>query len=175
MGSTLTVDNIVGATAAASVKMPAGYVVQTQYGSQSGARTQSTSTTYVDILGMSVTITPKYATSKILITASFPDTFVVNSSLANSLYLKIVRNVGGGSFSDVCQVADRQGIGAGAGAGSSTVAESMQSMSYSFLDSPTTTSACIYKGQLKSFNTNQVNVGQQSSGLVNIIAMEIAQ
>ena len=174
MGSTLTVDNIVGATAAASVKMPAGYVVQTQYGSQSGARTQSTSTSYVDITGMSVTITPKYATSKILITASFPDTFCVNTDLANSLYLKIIRNVGGGSFSDVCQVADRQGIGAGSSTGQAP-AEFMCSMSYSFLDSPTTTSACIYKGQLKSFNSNQVNVGQQSSGLVNIIAMEIAQ
>jgi len=34
---------------------------------------------------------------------------------------------------------------------------------------------CIYKCQLKSFNTNQVNVGQQSAGLVNITAMEIAQ
>ena len=169
MGSTLTVDNIVGATASASVKMPAGYVVQTQYGSSSGARTQSTSTSWVDITGSSVTITPKYNTSKILITASFPDTFVVNTNLANSLYLKCIRNVGGGSFSDVCQIADRQGIGAGSGH------ESMQSMSYSFLDSPTTTSACIYKCQLKSYNTAQVNVGQQSSGLVNIIALEIAQ
>ena len=169
MGSTLTVDNIVGATAAASVKMPAGYVVQTQYGSSSGARTQSTSTSYVDITGSSVTITPKYNTSKILITASFPDTFVTNTAAANSLYLKCVRNIAGGSFSDVCMIADRQGLT------TPTSQEFMCSMSYSFLDSPTTTSACIYKCQLKSFNSNQVNVGQQSSGLVNIIAMEIAQ
>ena len=169
MGSTLTVDNIVGATAAANVKLPAGYVIQTQYGSSSGARTQSTSTSYVDITGSSVTITPKYNTSKILITASFPDTFVTNSAAANSLYLKCVRNVGGGSFSDVCMIADRQGLT------TPTNQEFMCSMSYSFLDSPTTTSACIYKCQLKSFNSNQVNVGQQSSGLVNIIAMEIAQ
>ena len=169
MGSTLTVDNIVGATAAASVKMPAGYVVQTQYGSSSGARTQSTSTSYVDITGSSVTITPKYNTSKILITASFPDTFVTNTAAANSLYLKCVRNIAGGSFSDVCMIADRQGLT------TPTNQEFMCSMSFSFLDSPTTTSACIYKCQLKSFNSNQVNVGQQSSGLVNIIAMEIAQ
>ena len=168
MGSTLTVDTIQGATTAANVKMPAGHVIQTQYGSQSGARTQSSSTSWVDITGMSVTITPKYNTSKILITASFPDTFSVNSAGANSLYLKIIRNVGGGSFSDVCQIADRQGLDL-------LGSESMMSMSYSFLDSPTTTSACIYKGQLKSYNSNQVNVGQQSSGLVNIIAMEIAQ
>ena len=169
MGSTLTVDNIVGATAAASVKMPAGYVVQTQYGSSSGARTQSTSTSYVDITGSSVTITPKYNTSKILITASFPDTFVTNTAAANSLYLKCVRNIAGGSFSDVCMIADRQGLT------TPTNQEFMCSMSYSFLDSPSTTSACIYKGQLKSFNSNQVNVGQQSSGLVNMLAMEIAQ
>ena len=171
MGSTLTVDNIVGATTAANVKLPAGYVIQTQYGSQSGARTQSTSTSWVDITGSSVTITPKYNTSKILITASFPDTFSSNgaSNAANSLYLKCVRNVGGGSFSDVCQIADRQGLT------TPTAQEFMCSMSFSFLDSPSTTSACIYKCQLKGYNTNQVNVGQQSSGLVNIIAMEIAQ
>ena len=169
MGSTLTVDNIVGATTATNVKLPAGYVIQTQYGSSSGARTQSTSTSWVDITGSSVTITPKYNTSKILITASFPDTFVTSTAAANSLYLKIIRNVGGGSFSDVCQIADRQGLT------TPTNQEFMCSMSYSFLDSPSTTSACIYKGQLKSFNSNQVNVGQQSSGLVNMLAMEIAQ
>jgi len=167
--STLSVDTITGQTTAANLKLPAGYVIQTQYGSQSGARTQSTSTSWVDITGSSVTITPKYNTSKILITASFPDTFVTNTNIANSLYLKCIRNIGGGSFSDVCQIADRQGIVAGSGH------EFMCSMSYSFLDSPTTTSACIYKCQLKSYNSNQVNVGQQSSGLVNIIAMEIAQ
>ncbi len=171
MGSTLTVDNIVGATAAASVKMPAGYVVQTQYGSSSGARTTVNSTSYADITGSTVTITPKYNTSKILIIASFPDTFASNqsSNAANSLYLKCVRNIGGGSFSDVCLIADRQGLT------TPTAQEFMCSMSFSFLDSPSTTSACIYKCQLKGFNTNQVNVGQQSAGLVNIIAMEIAQ
>ena len=84
MGSTLTVDNIQGATAAASVKLPSGYVIQTQYGSQSGARTTSTSTSWVDVTGSSVTITPKYNTSKILITASFPDTFSSNVSDSGS-------------------------------------------------------------------------------------------
>ena len=167
--STLSVDTIQGQTTAANLKLPAGYVIQTQYGSQSGARTQSTSTSYVDITGSSVTITPKYNTSKILITASFPDTFVTNTAAANSLYLKCVRSIGGGGFSDVCLIADRQGLT------TPTSQEFMCSMSYTFLDSPTTTSACIYKCQLKSFNSNQVNVGQQSVGLVNILAMEIAQ
>ena len=167
--STLSVDSITGQTTAANVKLPAGYVIQTQYGSSSGARTVSTSTSYADISGSTVTITPKYNTSKILIIASFPDTFVTSTAAANSLYLKCIRNVGGGSFSDVCMIADRQGLT------TPTSQEFMCSMSYSFLDSPTTTSACIYKCQLKSFNSNQVTVGQQSSGLVNMLAMEIAQ
>tara|TARA_Y100001938_G_scaffold125141_1_gene175764 strand:- start:979 stop:1473 length:495 start_codon:yes stop_codon:yes gene_type:complete len=163
--STLRVDNLRGQTADGTNR----YVVQVVNGSSSGARTQSTSTSYADISGMSVTITPLYTTSKVLIVANFPDTFVTNTDAANSLYLKIVRNINGGSFSDVCQVADRQGIT------TPTTQEFMCSMSYSFLDSPATTDTCIYKGQLKSYNTNQVNVGQQSSGLVNITAMEIAQ
>jgi len=163
--STLRVDNLRGQTADGTNR----YVVQVVNGSSSGARTQSTSTSYADISGMSVTITPLYTTSKVLIVANFPDTFVTNTNSANSLYLKCVRNIDGGSFSDVCLISDRQGLT------TPTAQEFMCSMSYSFLDSPSTTGVCIYKCQLKSFNTNQVNVGQQSAGLVNITAMEIAQ
>ena len=163
--STLSVDTIQGQTAAANVKFPADNVVQVIKTDDFSIETS----TYANITGLAATITPKYNTSKILITASFPDTFVTSSAAANSLYLKCVRNVGGGSFSDVCLMADRQGLT------TPNSIEFMCSMSFSFLDSPTTTSACVYKCQLKSYNSNQVNVGQQSSGLVNIIAMEIAQ
>ena len=165
--STLRVDSIRGQTADGTNR----YVVQVVNGSSSGARTTVTSTSYADISGMTVTNSPLYATRKDLIIANFPDTFASNqsSNAANSLYLKCIRNIDGGSFVDVCLISDRQGLT------TPTAQEFMCSMSYSFLDSPSTTGTCIYKCQLKGFNTNQVNVGQQSAGLVNITAMEIAQ
>ena len=74
MGSTLTVDNIVGATTAGTVKMPAGHVIQTVqftrlgvHGSASpSGNVSANSSTFVDI--MSKAITTKVANSKILVT-----------------------------------------------------------------------------------------------------------
>jgi len=65
MGSTLTVDNIVGATTAANVKLPAGYVVQVVTGTTNTQR-QITSTSFVTT-SLTATITPKFSTSKILV------------------------------------------------------------------------------------------------------------
>ena len=66
MGSTLTVDNIVGATTAANVKMPAGYLVQRQSTKSATAYTNTT-TSFSDITGATLTFTPKFASSLLLI------------------------------------------------------------------------------------------------------------
>ena len=65
MGSTLTVDNIVGATTAANVKLPAGSIVQVvQTTPASTTHVTLTSSSMVEIsTAMRVTITPKFATS----------------------------------------------------------------------------------------------------------------
>ena len=70
MASTLTVDNIVGATTAANVKMPAGYLVQRQTTKFATAYTNST-TTFSDITGATLTFTPKFASSLLLITFNY--------------------------------------------------------------------------------------------------------
>ena len=67
MASTLTVDNIVGATTAANVKMPAGYLVQRQTTKFSTEYTNTT-TSFSDIGGATLTFTPKFATSTLCIT-----------------------------------------------------------------------------------------------------------
>ena len=64
MGSTLTVDNIVGATTAANVKLPAGAVLQTVTQSFVSQGMTTTSSSFVTS-GHAITITPKFATSKI--------------------------------------------------------------------------------------------------------------
>tara|TARA_B100001057_G_scaffold242970_1_gene243279 strand:- start:178 stop:696 length:519 start_codon:yes stop_codon:yes gene_type:complete len=68
MGSTLTVDNIVGATAAANVKLPAGTILQTVTAETGGYVTHNTST-FADT-GLQCSITPKYASSHILVVVS---------------------------------------------------------------------------------------------------------
>ena len=71
MASTLTVDNIVGATTAANVKLPAGGMVNyalAEYSVVSATGTQSyVSTSYTDITGVTISYTPKYSGSKCLI------------------------------------------------------------------------------------------------------------
>ena len=64
--STLSVDTIQGQTTAANVKLPAGCILQTVSTTKTDTFTSSSSS-LVDITGMSVTITPKYATSKVLV------------------------------------------------------------------------------------------------------------
>ena len=64
--STLSVDTIQGQTTAANVKMPAGSIMQTLSTTKKDDFSMS-SQTYADVTGLSVTITPKYNTSKILV------------------------------------------------------------------------------------------------------------
>ena len=64
--STLSVDTITGQTVAGNVKLPAGCVLQTLQTIKTDTF-DSSSTSAVDITGLSVTITPKYATSKVLV------------------------------------------------------------------------------------------------------------
>jgi len=61
MGSTLTVDNIVGATTAANVKLPAGSIVQVAQDKVAGD-VSGTGTSYTDT-GLSIAFTPKFASS----------------------------------------------------------------------------------------------------------------
>ena len=96
MGSTLTVDNIVGATAAANVKLPAGAVLQTLTYDLANGYTNSTA---VNISSGSVfigggTITPKYATSKILCMGV---NVLHNDTAGPYAFLRVIRTISGGS------------------------------------------------------------------------------
>ena len=61
MGSTLTVDNIVGATTAANVKLPAGSIVQVAQDKVAG-NVSASGSGYNDT-GLSINFTPKFASS----------------------------------------------------------------------------------------------------------------
>ena len=96
MASTLTVDNIVGATTAASVKTPAGTVLQTQV-NKYDTEVTTTSSTFA-ATGASVTITPKFATSHILVGIQ-GTVYMFGNSITTEpkVGFKLYRSEGGGS------------------------------------------------------------------------------
>jgi hypothetical protein len=127
------------------------------------ARTFSTaSTSFVDITGLSVTITPSSATSKILVTYTVSG----GTGALNPVYINIVRN--------------STTIGAGAGGNSVIVSPSTDvpaTVSNSFIDSPGTTSATVYKLQCATisatFFLNRRNATDTYNGSSVITVMEI--
>ena len=166
MGSTLTVDNIVGATTAANVKLPAGAVLQviqahttTETVANSGERV------YNDVAGVTASITPKYSDSKVLIRIMVS---YYQTSYADCGALRILR----GStdiYSDIHNVGYT---------GNSDQSGGIATFEY--LDSPATTSATTYKLQAarnygvsgSSFTINTTFDSQATGSSITL--MEIA-
>ena len=167
MASTLTVDNIVGATAAANVKLPAGYVVQTQYAqSMTQVTTQTTALGSPTETGLNVTITPKYNTSKILLMISTSIRGDGGSAYVNALIKRnttLIDLTGSQTNDGVMDYAHNHTAGRS---------------HFQFLDSPATTSATTYKFCITRyggsgtayFNNNGSDLSHSS-----FVAMEIAQ
>lgn len=180
--STLSVDNIVGATSATNVKLPADYILQVKHGILTAASFTTQSASFTDITGLSVTITPKYATSKVLITLN-----LMTSINAASLY---VRMTGGNSSGIIGDATGDNRVSAFLGLGRQTsgfdISESALCLSGQILDSPATTSGVTYQPQVRasdsSSRTIHINKAPDDSNHVyrgryisTITAMEIAQ
>ena len=136
----------------------------------------STSTSFVDITGLSVSITPTSATSKILIMYSL----MASPSSSSFPLIRLVRNSTAIAVGDAAGSRTQVSSTAWApGAGGNIM--DMQSMN--FLDSPATTSSTTYKLQIYSQNgTTQVinrngrddNADYEPRAVSTITAMEIA-
>ena len=173
MASTLTVDNIVGATAAASVKMPAGAILQTvirDFTDQTSIT--SSGTTYTDLTNGTITITPKYNNSKILIIPNI--TFLIQDSASTYIYfgLRCLR----GSSTVVGATLNTDGNGSydyGIGFGNSGTRQYDHRVTHHSVDSPATTSATTYKFQAINYAAGRTTtVNHTGSSL--ILAMEIS-
>ena len=184
--STLTVQNIQGSSsssntinvasghkisgAAGSIVAP-GAVIQFQHVNFTNNITVSSST-FTDITGGTLTITPKFASSKIFILID--GAVYVSASSNNYCYCgsKIIR----GSSTEVSALNMTDGNGPytyGYG-GPSSIGQFDARHWYSAVDSPNTTSATTYKIQAARYGTGSV-VYNNGGGSSNIIAMEIAQ
>ena len=156
MGSTLTVDNIVGATTAANVKLPAGTILQTQtFSGYNGDGTHtnfSISSSSFGATAAAVSITPKYSSSKILVTFHGQG-FYQDGVVSNAIKLALYKSVAGGSFSGV------SGLNAGQvsrhiGYMNHANATTLHQASFQHLDSPATTSALVYQIYLARLNSS---------------------
>ena len=171
MGSTLTVDNIVGATTAANVKLPAGCVLQVVQGETLTQITNSSSS-YGSVVEQS--ITPKFSSSKILIQCSGCAT----PQGGNALYFKLFRGsteIGSGSGGDYYNVAGALTNPSG----HTTDAFDVKGFSIQHLDSPSTTSAITYQLQAAATNGTAKIGGRQDNNDIavpsRITLMEISQ
>ena len=161
MASTLTVDNIEGATASNTVHIP-GHVIQVVTGTTT-AQATTTGQGIVDT-GLSVNITPTSNTSKVYVTTSF-NGGTDNAGAGGVFYI----------FRDSTQIM-MQGSDYTSAGGSSYGGHALI-----ILDSPATTSQITYKLRFENqsagsytarFNTDYGNV---TGEIATITAMEIAQ
>ena len=174
MGSTLTVDNIVGATTAANVKTPAGTILQTVTKSFSTSTSATSSgTTYTDVTDGSITITPKYNNSKIFILPNI--VFYLQDSSVEYMYVgfRLLR----GSSTVVAPTHSVDGSG-GYDYGADFAASQTIQIGYRHcghhVDTPATTSATTYKFQTLNYSSGRTCVVNGGGGSSSIIAMEIS-
>ena len=180
MGSTLIVDNIQGATTAEDVKMPKGHIIQVEQGVKTDTFTNNSQSSFVDI-GLSVSITPKFATSKILVQYRV-GTSIVNG--AYGCYLRLVRGSTDIALGDTR--GNRLRASTAALSNNSAGGYNVFYQTLDFVDSPATTSATTYKIQARGWNTsagnfhvNRTDVDTNSidhaTTVSTITVMEIAQ
>jgi hypothetical protein len=138
----------------------AGVVLQVVNATTSVAVSNSTST-YADT-GLAATITPKFSTSKILILINHSANRKDAGNTESGINFKIQKN-----SADLITFAGILGY-------TGTLMFNYFSASYSYLDSPSTTSATTYKTQFAN-NANAASVTvQQASTTSTITLMEIA-
>lgn len=128
---------------------------------------------------LSVSITPSASSSKILV--------ILHLSFSNESEQKIhygVQRTIGGSGATSIGVGDAAGNRKRFGGGQYTYSNPATTVNYSFLDSPSTTSACVYypilghdSGSTKTFNINKSHgdsdSGQNARYMSSIIVQEV--
>ena len=159
MASTLTVDNIVGATASDDVHIK-GHVVQVVNGVTS-TRDTTASASWV-ATSITATITPKSSSSKVMITVSTSGN--VNNASSHNLYYSIFRgttNLGNATYG----MGEVRGVSANIRGG----------INPTFLDSPNTTNATAYTLYFYSNGGSTVEIPGNAGQTRSITLMEIAQ
>jgi len=148
-GDTFTVPSgaTLAVTGATVTGLSAGKVLQVVQTVKSDTFS-TTSTTYVDVTGLSATITPSSTSNKIVASVTIIPT---NSSTA--FFFKLFRGaveIGSGDAASGKEPCFTSGVSGGSSNGGGYYG--LQQRSIEYLDSPSTTSATTYKIQCKTYN-----------------------
>lgn len=158
-----------------------GGVIQVQQTVKTDTFSSSEQTNFTDITGMSVAITPKFSSSKILVS------YKIATSITNGAYafhLKLLRGSTDIAIADAASNrvrASTSGLSGTGGGGYNIFYQTLD-----FLDSPSTTSATTYKVQGRGWNSSAQNFYVNRNAVdtdsvdharcvSTITAMEIAQ
>ena len=144
----------------------AGGIIQTKMGVTT---TQTTTTSgNWDATALSVTITPTRSDSKILIMCSGGMNGAAGGSDGETYGYKIYKSVGGGSYAETESSAWGQSVYYGGG-------NEYNNLSINYLDSPSTTSAVVYKLYQKRISgSGTASVNRNSSNQTQMIALEVS-
>ena len=159
--STLKVDSLVEKTSGNGVQI-AGHVIQVVQGTL-GSQMYSVATSLSDT-GLTATITPKSASSKILVVTSASGAIQDNATDDEKAKAALVR---GSTVISQFETLVRTRGGTGGEA-------APFSINFSYLDSPNTTSATTYKTQVAVI-TAELVYGNLANSTATITLMEIAQ
>ena len=133
-----------GVLSFAGVSAGAGQVIQVVSTTKTDTFSQSPTTTFADVTGLSVSITPSSASNKIYITGNV----MGGTEIGNKVAFRLMRNstsIGGGTA-----VSSRQSA---IGNSDCQNTNSVEATPINFLDSPSTTSAITYKIQMITHST----------------------
>ena len=181
MASTLTVDNIVGATSASKVHVP-GHVIQVVSATKSDTQSSNiASGAEYAISGLSVNITPSSSTSKFLLIGQVAGARSGNLPVLGWIFKRGTTSVGIGDASS-----NRGRITSGHLIVSGSDSNSITNTSGNYLDSPSTTSQITYSisgynvsGATRTYYINYAANGADDPGgarqISTLTVMEIAQ
>ena len=162
-----------------SAGLPTGTVLQVKTATKTDTQSTTTNNTFVDINGLSISITPSSTNSKILVLGSI--------CVATTFYWNVIR-----ILRDTTQINPPDAAGSnrvlvnGAQSDPTAVNYTMHTVPISILDSPASTSALTYKAQfncLGSSATSYINMtgrdydnalGYDPRGSSSLTVMEIA-
>ena len=170
MTSRLLVDKLEGKTTSGTIQMPSGTPIQLQTTQGNFSYQEISSTSMVEVTDMNVTITPKFASSKILI--SLQTAFWFTTDANNYMITTIYRSIGGGSFSNLAvdNTYDALRFHSAARTATWTTPANID-----YIDTPNTTSAVVYKFYARRYDgTNSVRVKYSQTSSF-IMATEVAQ
>lgn len=156
--------NLSNATSLAVAALPAGSVIQVVH-SSTGTQVTTSGGTPVSI-GLAASITPQFSTSKILIITTVNGIFInaVASGFATNQLYRGGSSIG--SFGYILGYMDGT---------PSTTTNRAASNSFTYLDSPATTSSTTYTVYGNAINGTTINFQRDSQAISSITLMEIKQ